>query len=185
MRRLRTRSSERGLLRSRGGARRGGARDFACIDPVVGERLALLSAGLVDGAEAKLLTAHVAACHACADDARVLDALVSAARSLPDEAAEPAVVAHDDGGGARRSATLLGRPSTIVAVAGFVAAIALVVGWQRARDGVLVAEIRALRAQIAQVEHETRMPVSAGGEPSDRQPVIPIANVRFPSPPNL
>ena len=52
---------------------RGRDRDegFRCIDPALGEQLPLQAAKLLEPADERRLQAHIAACHACADDQHV------------------------------------------------------------------------------------------------------------------
>jgi anti-sigma factor RsiW len=198
-----TRKPGGGAGRTAGGGR-GGARrflsswrltrfagEYACIDRRIGDELPLLHAGLLDAERAAVVEAHVGACHACEG---IREGLRAVAEVVDVLAAEEREHAAPDGDGLARGRRSLAPPlPAVVAIAGAVTALVLVVAWQRARDAALVAEIRGLRAEIGRVERGAasavaRIAQEAGGQPmiaGDGQPVIPIAGVRFPSPPNF
>jgi hypothetical protein len=180
----------RRLASGRRRAARAGA--FVCIDRALGDRVGLLVAGLLDRDEAALVDAHVAACHACEEDARSLRALDDVLPALTAEECLRATTLDADGSdGSRRRASLMPSTPTVLAIAGAVLALALVVGWERARDAALLAEVRGLRAEIARVERDAADVAAAragdvrAGGADEAGAIVPIARIRFPTPPNL
>lgn len=150
--------------------------DFECIDPVLGALLPLDAAGVLDGDDAERVAAHVEACAACAENARAMRAL----ESMRPEELEGTRLAP-----LARRRSLLPSPASLVAAASVVVAFAFLVAWQRARDVVLVSEVRLLRAEVARLEARSEALLAAleGGGAGRR--VVPVAGVRFAQPPNF
>jgi len=171
---------------SRRRASGGRAPRFACIDRALGDSVALLHAGLLEPTETAQAEAHLAACHACAADARVFGALDRALASLTPEEAEVASLEPAIDRGRSGRARLIPSTGVLLAVATLVVAFALLVSWQRTRDRALLSEVYTLRERVARVERrDLAADAAAADEATERRPVVPIVGARFASPPNF
>jgi len=167
----------------RSGARR--STEFVCIDRALGDSVPLLHVDLLDPEAAAAVEAHVAACHACGGEDRALRALAGALEALTPEETERACLEPGLDRGRRGRARLIPSLAAVLAVAGVVVALALLIGWQRTRDHLVFAEVHALRDRVAQVESDVVSDASMRDAGAAHRTVVPIVGARFAGPPNF
>lgn len=118
-----------------------------CVDPALGNLLVEHASDRLRPPERARFEAHLATCSACSEQLAPMRRLVAAIGAPVDE---------DDLDSLSPPAgrNLLGGAPGLLAIAAVVAALLLGLAWQRARDVVVVREMRDLEARLTHVEQQ-------------------------------
>jgi hypothetical protein len=153
-----------------------------CVDPMMGDLLVEHASERLGAPERARFEAHLETCLACSEQLAPMRRLLAAIGSPSDDEGDLASLSPS----APRS--LLGGAPALLAIAAVVAALLLGLAWQRARDVVVVREIRDLEARLTHLEEQNdeilralgRSPegVSKAKPVSEREPAIDLAPER-------
>jgi hypothetical protein len=153
-----------------------------CVDPVMGDLLVEHASDRLGPPERARFEAHLETCAACSEQLAPMRRLLVAIGSPAGDEGDLASLSPS----ARRS--LLGGAPALLAIAAVVAALLLGLAWQRARDVVVVREIRDLEARLTHLEAQNdeilralgRSPAAASRADADPERVPEIDEAREP-----